>query len=239
MSRAKRVRWECPNGCPGVLGSTRPPADASVRFCQSCSAASTRLVKRTAPALERQRAAKSASTAERAARKRVRAAAAERDRFVVSTHDGQRLDLREEMDAMMRGSLELRDRLREAGEPSRWRPQLVVRRGRSGTHVSGRCEWDGSVITLTVRPGSDSHDVREVLLHELVHAVTCWGLPHSGRRGRDGQATAGRDWHGSVFRTALCRSAFELWGTTVHPDDHREAYGLDGLIRAQLRERGA
>lgn len=73
MSAAKRrVRWLCPNGCPAVLGPTRPPIDAVCRYCLRCSTTSRTLVTRTAPALERQARQREQRRERRAAAKRAR-----------------------------------------------------------------------------------------------------------------------------------------------------------------------
>lgn len=53
---SQRTRWVCPNGCPAKLGSTRPRKDDVVRYCLVCSERTGKLVPRSAPALERQRA---------------------------------------------------------------------------------------------------------------------------------------------------------------------------------------
>jgi hypothetical protein len=228
MARVKRVRWECPSGLhAGVLGPSRPRKNATARFCLPCSEAAGVLVERVAPAVERKRAAKSA-TAERrreAAREREREAKARA--CVVVTSDGAELDLRAELDAMMRGSETLRDWARDSWlAGARFRPELKVRRG-AKRHVSGCCD-DSADIVLTVGAGADRHEVREVLLHELAHAVS---IPSLSRRSRS-RKTA---WHGSEYKSVLCRAARELFGTTVHADDARETYELDRLIAAQMR----
>jgi hypothetical protein len=227
----KRVRWECPNGLhPGVLSSSRPPLDSIARYCLPCSEVAGRLVKRSAPALERQRASRAAAAASRRVSATVAARAREEARWTVETSDGESINVRDLMDAMFRGSIELQDRARESGRNARWRPEVNLRRG-SKAHVSGRCTSYGE-ITITVGAGADSHEVREVLLHEIVHAATVALVPRTrGRRAN----SHGREWHGSLYRTALCRAARELFGTTVHPDDHREVYGLDALILEQMR----
>jgi hypothetical protein len=216
MSAPRRVRWECPSGThPAVLGPTRPPKDATVRFCLPCSAIETRLVQRVAPALDRERAAKAAKAVERTQAKRDRERERQRERYVVSTSDGVTLNLRDEMDSMLKRSPELRDCWRQCAPSMRWRPEFVVRRGEKA-HVSGRA-WTSGRMVLTVGAGADSHEVLEVLLHELCHIAQ----PH--------------EHHGTRFRVTLCRAARELFGTTVHPNDHREAYGLDRLIVEQMR----
>lgn len=230
MAAAKRVRWECPNGLhPGVLGSTRPRKNATVRFCLPCSEVEGVLVERVAPALERKRAAKTVTREQRAAAQREARARA----FVVVTADGAELDLRAEADRFMRGSETLRSWARESwAAGARFRPDLTVRRG-SKSHVSGHCDHSGDIV-LTVGAGADRHEVREVLLHELVHAVTIPWLDRQRRR-RGTRVP----WHGGTYRAALCRAARELFGTTVHPDDRRETYELDSLIVAQMRERSS
>lgn len=229
MGRARRVRWECPNGLhPGVLGSTRPPKDATVRYCLPCSAEATRLVARTAPALERERAARSESAT---AKRERRAAAARRgkaERYMVTAAGGESIDLMREMREMLR-TPELAARKRESGHDGRWLPELVVRRGQSGG-VSGHCDTWGD-ITLTVGAGAVPNEIREVLLHELVHSVTVRLVPRTrGTRANP----RGREWHGALFRRVLCRAAGENFGVKVHPDDHAEAYGLDELIIEQM-----
>jgi hypothetical protein len=62
----KMIRWACPNGCPGVLGPSRPRRDDVRRYCLKCSEDSGRLVERVAPVIERRRQ----SAKERAKRKR-------------------------------------------------------------------------------------------------------------------------------------------------------------------------
>lgn len=230
-----RVRWECPNGCGAVLAPSRPRADDVRRYCLTCSAKSGRLVRRSAPALERKRQARRESSAQ--ARKRRAEKAREREAAAFTAPvGGTMIDFREEMERMFRDSQELRDRAREDGRDARWRPGLAIRRSPHKAHVSGHCDTWGDVV-LTVGRGATTAEARETLMHELVHAVTCWSLPRSGRTRKYG-GEPGRAWHGSTFRTALCRTARELFGCTVHPDDHREAYGLDRLIVEQMGAAG-
>lgn len=51
----KLTRWNCPNGCGGVLAPTRPRKDDVRRYCLDCSKRTGRLVERVSPALERKR----------------------------------------------------------------------------------------------------------------------------------------------------------------------------------------
>ena len=71
-----RVRWDCPNGHPGVLGPMRPRMDSVVRYCLTCSQQTGRLVPRVAPALERKREAKRQRDAAKRERRRVMRATA-------------------------------------------------------------------------------------------------------------------------------------------------------------------
>jgi hypothetical protein len=199
-----------------------------VRFCLPCSATATRLVARTAPALERERAQAAAASTARRARKVAAQRAAGAAQWTVRSADGESIELFSEMCAMLL-TPELRGRREESGRERAWRPDLTVRRG-SKEHVTGHCDVWGD-ITLTVGSGAAANEIREVLLHELVHAVTVNLLPRTGGRRANAH---GREWHGALFRRVLCRAAGENFGVRVHPDDHREAYGLDRLIIEQM-----
>lgn len=168
MTAPKRVRWNCPNGCPGILASTRPLKDSIERYCLPCSAKTGRLVLRVAPALERKRAAAAVSSAAKAkskrataARARQRAKDAETERYTV---DG--VDLRDEM----RKLIKLRAFGGKTGRLFRRPPTLLIRkhsyhpRSQMGVAYPSRNQ-----ITIATYPGQTLADARETLVHELVH----------------------------------------------------------------------
>lgn len=62
----KQIRWYCPSGWhAAILGSTKPPRDATVRFCLACSAKSKRMVKRIPAVLVKKRTARQLAEKER------------------------------------------------------------------------------------------------------------------------------------------------------------------------------
>lgn len=226
MAKPRRVRWECPAGKhPAVLGSTRPLADATVRFCLPCSEQTGRLVKRTAPALERKRAAKTATAQERAKARRDRdRQRARRKRYVeVEERDGSvgEVDTHATMKRMLRLPA-MRDRMRETfGFEKRRLPELTLRRRASSGVSAHAYPWEWR-IAMTIGPCESRISVEELILHELVHLVC-----------------EGDEWHGDVYRRTLVLAAREWWpGITVRADSARRAYDLDRLICEQAREVG-
>lgn len=192
----RRVRWECPNGeHAGVLGSTRPPLDSTVRYCLPCSESSGRLVKRTAPALERKRAARATTREERRRARAKREADRERDRCTV---DG--LDLREELKQLCR----LRAFAVEGPVPSMAKqpPELHVRiTGSMPRSECGVCFYPGDRIQITKWPGLTADAARETLLHELAHACTMRVDPSAPG-------------HGDLWRSIYREAMREAYGIT-------------------------
>jgi hypothetical protein len=218
------VRWECPNGKhPGVLGSTRPRADAVVRYCLPCSQAEGRLVKRTAPSLERKRAASALrssekrATAEKAARQR------ERERWIVwaVAADGERVEL--DVFAFIERCMRLpeirerwaatRDELVNP-EPPSWRPEVKIIRSKAiGSGCSGRAWWYDRMV-LRFGPTVPLERAQELILHELVHVICNY-----------------HEHHGTQFRVTLLRAARELWpGALDGVRNDGRTYDMDARI---------
>lgn len=229
MSAAKRVRWECPHGLhPGELGSTRPRKDATVRFCLPCSIDDGRLVERVAPALERQRAARTATVQARAAARKQREREREAARFVVQAlrADGVLVDV-DVWAEMFSCCRQLRITM----------PELTVRFLRYGTR--GRAFPDhypnGRVIIST--SGGDSYEnLVEIILHEAVHLAV-------GGKQRSGSTK--REWHGRAFKRRLLNASMVRWPqidplVDGNPEVEaaitaRVAYDLDELIVHALK----
>lgn len=202
MVATKRVRWECPNGHPAVLGSTRPARNSVVRYCLKCSEKEGVLVERIAPVLEAKRAAAKDSAAAKAKAKRAKRAAdaaaavqRETERYTV---DG--LDLRVEFKRLIK----LRVFGGKQGTLYRRPPKLVVRQCKQHPRTRmGSADYWANQINVSKYPGQDAAGARETLLHELVHIFTDHQLGPTGETP-----------HGPRFRKNL-RLAM------------REAYGVD------------
>jgi hypothetical protein len=196
MPPPKKIRWACPNGHPGVLGSTRPPKDSIIRYCLKCSAETGRLVERIAPALERKRAAAADTAAAKAKAKRQREAAAKKRRKLAEderyTVGG--VDLREEMKRLVK----LRAFGGKTGRLFRNPPELVIsRRSKYPASRLGYAEPWRNRISVCTYPGQTLADARETLVHELAHIVV-------GRSGTEG-------WHGPQFKQTMTQAFKEAY----------------------------
>lgn len=151
-----RKRWDCPNGCPGVLAPGRMRKDDVRRFCLPCSAESGRLVERVAPALERKRAEAKEKRREKVAADRARA----RERFLLS--DGT--DVVRLVWRARRLKAWGRESSHGAGRVKRARVDIVIGQPR-GSH--GRA-WSGRVHLHLMK---DEHPAlaMALILHELAH----------------------------------------------------------------------
>lgn len=102
----KQIRWVCPSGWhAAVLGATKPPRDATVRFCLACSANAKRLVKRVPAVLEKKRTAK-----QLAEKKRCEEAAVER----AKAQDAKAIEREERKVTERRYRAEMRERALQA-----------------------------------------------------------------------------------------------------------------------------
>lgn len=212
----KRVRWTCPNGCPGILSSTRPPKDSVDRYCLACSAKTGRLVLRIAPALETRRAAAATTAAAKAKAKRAREAAkkakakqAEIDRYTV-----EGVDLRDEMTSLLR----LKAWNGHFGRPGldggfHNRPELVIsKRSRVPLSRMGYAEPWINRITVATYPGQTLADARETLVHELVHLVV-------------GPETSKTAWHGPTFKATMLAAFKEAYKVAPAGIPHNVYHG--------------
>lgn len=220
------MRWECPNGLhPAVLGASRPPADATVRFCLACSAKESRLVRRTAPALEREREERKVRVASKAERTRERARTErEQAQWVdVLDFDGAAMQLNAQ--AMLARAWESEELRARRAEWSPKRPRLTircssaVRRGtRDGDYISGHAKVGEAQIVLTVGPGLRREWLEAIVIHEAAHS-----------------ACPPRVSHGGQWRRAYRRALRELYGVEVE-DRGQPVYQLDSDAAAALRD---
>ncbi len=190
MSAARNARWTCPKCGNTCLAPRRPRRDDVRRYCLDCSAATGRLVERTAPALEKQRAER-ATRIQQARREQTVKRRERLDAYY--TVDG--VNLREAMIAMLR--MDVFDGPR--GRALRDNPPALVVSRRTTIHSRlGVAQIAKHRIRVNVTSDTRAPRALGTLLHEIVHFVV-------GRR-PDG-------WHGSLFRSTLA-SAHEEWSAT-------------------------
>jgi hypothetical protein len=205
----RRVRWECPNGCAAVLGPSRPRRDDVARYCLRCSAQVGRLVDRTSPALARERGEKVQRRLAADAKRSVRREECEAARFTVAG-----LDLRVELACFLR-----LDAIRSnpLTIPIAYSPRLRVRRFARKPSLFGLARYHAWEIVILAYPGITRDDVRETLLHEVVHFAT-------------------RSGHDTRFRTVFRLAAEEAFG--VRPRLETRYHGeVTRLVRAASEEK--
>lgn len=215
------MRWVCPTCSSGVNAPQRMNALDSRRFCLSCSAKEPRLVARVCPVLDKSReerlAKRKAATLEETRRLR-------EGREKKATIDEQKrtiggYDLMEEAARywkILKRSPWLPPAHRAVVENLPL-PTIKFRRRQSG--FKGLAYTGQQLITISMAPEVDTAEALELVLHELVHCVCPL-----------------KENHGTMFRRVLRDAAAELWGTDV-PVLPVHRYGLDDLLREQLREK--
>ncbi len=208
--------WTCMTCQTTVRAPSRPRKDDVRAFCLTCSESTGRFVRRVCQALERERterlvsaAAKSAAAKTRAAARAAKAKATAAAKYIVA-----------DVDIMAEAAKYWTVLCASSHLASPWRsaetracPPIVVKTLKSG--YSGTCFNHQVVVRYSA--STDPAEVRELLLHELTHAVCPLG-----------------ENHGPLFRKVLRDAAEKLWGTEV-PILPLHRYGLDDLIIEQLR----
>ena len=159
----RRVRWSCPNGHVDVLGPSRPRRDNVCRYCLPCSQLLGRLTGRTALSLMRESEKRRESRGARHEARETARAARETAHYTVAG-----IDLRVEMARYWR-----LDAIKGAPYPKR--PEglelKIVRCARKPRKL-GHMSYSRGQIAIYVYPELMTTDVRETLLHEVVHCAT-------------------------------------------------------------------
>lgn len=158
-------RWVCPTCGSGALAPSKPRRDDVRRYCLDCSKQTGRLVERTCPALDKDRAAR----AEKRAALTVQKRAKERD-----ARSAGGVDLIAEARRFWKLPA-----LRDQPYSSRDLPDITIRRSKTKQHTSGHWygSWPNGRVVVTV--GTDPFDAPGAMLHELVHAACPRGTHHS------------------------------------------------------------
>lgn len=190
-------RWVCPRCGGGNHAPDRPRTDDVRRYCLDCSKATGRLVKRTCPALDRERGEKRERVAAKTVTKRQR----DREREVAE-RTAAGVDLHKEARRLWALPALKERRTRPDGSTRRDFPALEIRRHRQGwkTHSSGHCYYMGRRSRIVVTIGLDGYGAWETLLHELVHVVMGPGEHHSQRFWNYLSAAAAEAWPDVNFR---------------------------------------
>lgn len=189
MSATKRVRWECPNGCPGVLGPSRPRKDNIVRYCLDCSKREGKLVERIAPTLEKQRARAKEKSQLKASTKAARARAREREKKYIQLSDAR--DRVVEIDPIAA----TQEIARRAGYKRAPYVPVTWRRG-NHSYVTGRANEYG--ITMTIGKDASLERFVNIALHEAAHAEAGGAAGH-GQKWRETYAAGAKELLGVVF----------------------------------------
>lgn len=211
MAKSKRVRWECPNGLhPGKLGSTRPKADATVRFCLDCSEIEGVLVQRVVPSLERTRA----KGKERSRKKSEAKKAREAEPFTV-----EGVDVRVELKRMIKAI-----GMKRA-------PRLKVYRTNK-RHTTGRA-WSSGRIHLSMPKDCTRLSGITLLIHELAHHILFWNYRLDGvtRQDRGDRRTS----HGPEFLQTMKAIALATYGVDCSVDLGASYHDLHKNIREALK----
>lgn len=209
------VRWECPNGKhPAVLAPQRPRKNDVRRYCLRCSETEGVLVERTAPSLERKRAAKTEFRKAKTQRLAEYKAARMEAQLVDATGVEHVVDL----EALTRQALA------DMGY-RKW--VKVNRQRRPGVRGHAHPTLAIPEIHYSIMEGVSYERVLEMVYHEAAHVA-------SGNRIAEGS----RRWHGAAFRRTLAdglqkRWPFLVYGSVTGSDG---AYAADERIVQQLQE---
>ena len=196
MPKAKRTLWTCPSCGRGKLGPQKPRKNNTVRYCLPCSEDVGVLVERTAPALEKKRAAKKARTGERA-KKRQTVKKKSADSLYV--YGG--FDIRKELKRMWKHP----EIVAEVG--SEKPPRMTVRRRKCGKYSTGVSY--GWRFVLTIHEGASPGQALTILAHEVAH-----------------EACDRRTHHGDRWRSVFTALVMDLYGADdIRPaDDYRDLH---------------
>lgn len=205
-------RWVCPECGKGKNGPQRPRLDNVIRYCLPCSENSGVLVKRSAPALEKKRAAAYTRSREKAATKRQKQRASE-------TWGGIHIPT----------EAKIIWRLMKPYHGGRAMPKIRIRNKSYGT--SGHCKLYSvdAEIVMSISPNAGTADVWNLLAHELCHSAR--GASYA--KGR----WAMHDERFYAILTEVTRKRF-LIDVALHEHSGRWGYAVDWLIRDRLHEAG-
>ncbi len=209
-------RWQCPTGeHEGVLAPSKMRKDDVRRFCFPCSTKTGRLVARTCPSLEKERAAKQEARQTKA--KQTRATARTRAEQVQEATRARETVGNSHLPTVAKkfwAALTEHPKAKRRFGPM---PNLSLRRSARHDYYTGHA-WGSHAVTMTLGRVDEARALT-VVLHELAHCA----MPGHG--------------HDMLWRQVFRDTAMKLWGVEVGvlPDGHR--YVLDDLIVRELRKK--
>ncbi len=110
-----------------------------------------------------------------------------------------------------------------AGTLATRRPELKVRRAGKRPNCLGFAVPTEFRLSVTAYPGIRPGDIKETLLHELVHL-------HVGR------AAEPHAWHGQTFKRALAMAMVEAYGISIRPPSStRHGVYAEAIEQAQAQ----
>lgn len=207
-------RWVCPSCGSGANAPERPRRDDARRYCLACTAKTGRLVERTCPALDRQRADRRTVQAARRSTKVERSKAADTEKWTVGGYD-----LRKEAKRIW--ALPTFRPLAYGADRGYPVPQIRLQH-RTGYYSTGRASpWNGVAMTA----GTDVGHALETLLHELLHAAL-----------GDDSATNATRWHTPQFWTYIRSAMKEAWPQVDFQmqDCPQRGYVIDRYLASSL-----
>ncbi len=230
--------WVCPSCGGGLLAPGRPRRDDVRRYCLPCSEATGRLVARTCPAADRERAARAERGREAALRSTERArserTASRQVQVIDGSLDRSMLDVWETAERML-GLPSLRalqGRRRWTVVPpggkrrnSVYQVSIVLRRS-SMLGARGKATYWSNTMTLTVGR-CVREELEELIVHELTHLIVGAKCGSSKRF----------EHHGEHFRVALLQAAFDYWpAIRAEVRNEGKVYAMDRRIWRAARE---
>lgn len=197
--------WKCPSCDSGVRAPQSLSRDDVRRWCLGCSKKTGKLVERTIPSRDAEKAKRAAArkvaTEKRQERRAVAEAATKQQmRDYATTFDRPMLEAADWLRAWAPRIARLKT-FREAARENagarqigaRWSPTIRIRQGRRPRYASGRAwPWTHGLVMTT---GSDAADDLSTLIHELAHL-----------------AAPDDEWHGPVFQLIQRTAIRELTG---------------------------
>lgn len=221
--KTQNVRWKCDVCSDGLLAPSRPRKNDVRRYCLPCSVDAGVLVERTAPALEKKRAAKKVTTSKKQASKRATVS-----RKNAPAKEQARIDAKRK--TMITKEALTIWKLMQPYHKGKRLPTINIVRARNWGSQNGHASGSfGSFRSIQVNVDLDQDILRSkrvwaVLAHELAHCA----VPPKQRAGR------GRDTHSKEFYHCLRLVWQKRWKCSISFFEVSTwGYSVDHIIQDQ------